>query len=459
MIEKKIMNKGPVRRAAAASLLAAVLAACGGGGGGGGGGGSDAPAASSQPVTYTIGGTVTGLSSPGLVLLNGQDSLTLQATSTGFAFPTSLPSAAGYAVKVGTQPTGQTCSVANGSGTVAAAHITNVLVTCSASTVSLGGQITGLKAEGLSLSNGTETLTLSRTRVGFSFSTLVPVGSPFQVTVTSQPTLQTCTVTPSSGTIPARAVDLLTVACTDVLAAGAEPLPDLNAPQPGSAADKKIPLVGVYGSSLGHMFVSPDLQTILRPVVGLVSGSVSVTDNTWTYLAGATENFLVVRSVAGSGTFVQGKSIAGTFNYPQEPTRSPSSFAMDYDVANALSVTQAGLQGTWQYVKANGDEIKLSIDADGAVAGTSTGPAFGDCVLTGTVKLADPASNINVFKQTLVGTGGACKLVTGVPYTGLSAVMFTPAGSYVGNGYFRQLTFSGVTGSGGTVTLPVTRQP
>jgi hypothetical protein len=454
----KTMNKGLVGRAAMASLLAALLAACGGGGGGGGGSG-DAPAASDRSATYTIGGTVTGLSGTGLVLLNGPDSVSLPATATGFTFQTSLQPGAGYAVTVGTQPTGQTCTVANGSGTVAAAHITNVQVNCAASMVSLGGSITGLKAEGLSLSNGTETLTFPRTQVGFTFQTLVPVGSRFEVVVTSQPALQTCTVTPASGNVPARAVDLLTVDCTDALAAGAEPLPDLDAPQPGSAADRKLPLVGLYNSSLGQMVVSPDLQTMLRPVVGLVSGSVSVNDGTWNYLTGATEYFVAARPVAGSGTFVQGKSIQGSFSSPLEPARAPTSFAMDYSVANALAVTQASLQGTWMSGNGPGNEVRLDIDADGNVTGTSTGTTFGNCVLAGDVKLADPASNINVFKQTLVGSGGACRLESGAPYAGLSAIMFTPAGSFVGNGYRRQLVFWGVTGAGSFVVLPVIRQP
>lgn len=143
--------------------------------------------------------------------------------------------------------------------------------------------------------------------------------------------------------------------------------------------------------------------------------------------------------------------------YPLEPTRNPTSFAMDYNVANALSVTQASLQGTWRNTS-SGDDISISIDADGKVTGTSTGTSFGNCVLTGDVKLADPNSSINVFKQSLVGAGGACKLQSGATYLGLSAVTFIPAGSFVGNGYHRQLIFSGVTESGGSVTLPVTRQ-
>jgi hypothetical protein len=252
-------------------------------------------------------------------------------------------------------------------------------------------------------------------------------------------------------------VDLLVVECKDALAAGAEPLPDLKAPQPGSAADMKLPLVGLYSNSLGHMVVSPDLQTMRRTLVGLVSGAVAVAGNTWTYLPGATDNVVFVKPVAGSGTFVQGQSMEGTMTYPLEPTRDPTSFAMDYDVANALAVTQAGLQGTWRNTD-RGDDISISIDADGNVTGTSTGTSFGNCVLTGDVKLADPGSKINVFKQSLVGAGGACKLQSGATYRGLSTITFIPAGRFVGNGYHRQLIFSGVTGAGGWVLLPVIRQ-
>ena len=82
-------------------------------------------------ATYTIGGTVSGLGagkSVGL-LNNGGDGVTVNANG-GFTFATALASGAAYNVTVGTQPTGQTCSVTNGSGTVGAANITNVAVAC-----------------------------------------------------------------------------------------------------------------------------------------------------------------------------------------------------------------------------------------------------------------------------------------------------------------------------------------
>lgn len=80
--------------------------------------------------TFTVGGTVTGLVGTGLVLQNnGGDNLAF-TVSGPFSFATKLPANTNYAVTVLTQPSGSTCSVANGTGTVTNADITNVAVTC-----------------------------------------------------------------------------------------------------------------------------------------------------------------------------------------------------------------------------------------------------------------------------------------------------------------------------------------
>lgn len=81
-------------------------------------------------VTYTIGGTVSGLTGSGLVLQNNLgDNLAVAANSTSFAFATPVAAGAPYGVTVQTQPAGQTCTVQNGSGT-ASANVTNVAVSC-----------------------------------------------------------------------------------------------------------------------------------------------------------------------------------------------------------------------------------------------------------------------------------------------------------------------------------------
>jgi hypothetical protein len=86
---------------------------------------------SSPTATYTVGGTVSGLSSGSLVLKNNSgNDLTVSANSTTFAFATALASGATYAVTVGTQPSGLTCSASNGNGTITSANVTNVVVAC-----------------------------------------------------------------------------------------------------------------------------------------------------------------------------------------------------------------------------------------------------------------------------------------------------------------------------------------
>jgi hypothetical protein len=99
-----------------------LLAACSGGGG-----------SSPMPrVTYTVGGTVTGLSGSGLVLQNDGGSSLPVSSPGAFTFSAGLSSGTAYSVTVAAQPSSptQTCAVTNGSGTVGAANVTNVAVDC-----------------------------------------------------------------------------------------------------------------------------------------------------------------------------------------------------------------------------------------------------------------------------------------------------------------------------------------
>lgn len=81
--------------------------------------------------SYTIGGTVAGLTGSGLVLSLDAGAQTLPVAANGpFAFPAALADGSAYVVTVGTQPTGQACSVAGGSGTIAGANVTQVNVSC-----------------------------------------------------------------------------------------------------------------------------------------------------------------------------------------------------------------------------------------------------------------------------------------------------------------------------------------
>jgi subtilisin-like proprotein convertase family protein/subtilisin family serine protease len=87
---------------------------------------------------FTIGGTVTGLAGVGLVLRNnGADQIAIAADG-AFTFATPLATGSTYSVAAFGVPTNQTCGVANGSGTVAAANVTNVAVTCTVNGFTIG---------------------------------------------------------------------------------------------------------------------------------------------------------------------------------------------------------------------------------------------------------------------------------------------------------------------------------
>ena len=85
-----------------------------------------------QPSTYTIGGSISGVSGTGLVLQdNGADSLSINPNQTSFTFATPVTSGGVYSVTVLTPPSSETCSVTNGSGTTVG-NVNNIQITCSA---------------------------------------------------------------------------------------------------------------------------------------------------------------------------------------------------------------------------------------------------------------------------------------------------------------------------------------
>jgi hypothetical protein len=89
------------------------------------------------PQAYTIGGSVSGLAGSGLVLRqNGGDDLPVDADGS-FTFATPVYDGTHYAVTIAAQPRNpaQTCTVANGNGTLAGANVANVAVTCADSVV------------------------------------------------------------------------------------------------------------------------------------------------------------------------------------------------------------------------------------------------------------------------------------------------------------------------------------
>jgi hypothetical protein len=177
-----------------AAAASASLVACGGG---------------------EIGGTVTGLGA-GLSLAlvnNGSDSLTVSRNG-NFAFATLLGDNASYAVTVQTQPVGQFCTVANGSGTLDAegTSIDTVRVSCAFSS-SLRGTVSGLLS-GVALTLANDTARVAVTADGpFAFAEVLTEGASYSVRVLTQPMGQFCSVQNGSGSFFAARFQELVVTC------------------------------------------------------------------------------------------------------------------------------------------------------------------------------------------------------------------------------------------------------
>jgi len=167
-----------------------------------------------EAAVYTIGGTVSGLSGGTVTLTNnGGDELNLAADG-AFAFTTPLQDGAAYDVRVVAVPAGQACSVTDGSGTVNGSDVENVLVTCG-DAYSLGGTVVGLTVSAVLIqNNGGDDLTLSQNGA-FTFPTLVPDGSSYDVSVAEQPGGQTCVVVGGVGTVAGADVTDVQITCND----------------------------------------------------------------------------------------------------------------------------------------------------------------------------------------------------------------------------------------------------
>ncbi len=169
---------------------------------------------------YSVGGVVSGLAPGNSVVLlnNGGDDLSVDTNGT-FTFGTALTYGSSYLVSVLTQPTtpNQTCIVSNETGTVAGANVTDVVVTCTTNSYTVGGVVSGL-APGNSvvlLNNGGDDLSVD-TNGTFAFGTALTDGSAYLVSLLTQPTTpnQTCIVSNETGTVAGASVTDVVVTCT-----------------------------------------------------------------------------------------------------------------------------------------------------------------------------------------------------------------------------------------------------
>lgn len=208
-------------RAALALLLAASLASCGGGG---------------SKETYPVGGTVSGLVYGPLVLTTGSQNVNvnpagLETNGTPklvtYTFPQTLSYGDPYLITKTAEAPHQSCTVLQTAADSAGHMVTiNVGVSCTVNSNLVGGTVTGLTTEGLQLINGSTTPTpVTLTVAGVAASqaagtlpfTFGPVlyNATYGISILTQPTGQTCTVTNGNGVMGDAAITNVAVNCVN----------------------------------------------------------------------------------------------------------------------------------------------------------------------------------------------------------------------------------------------------
>lgn len=161
--------------------------------------------------TYSIGGSVSGLTGTLALQNNAADDLTITADGT-FTFVTELTAGSAYEVTVLTQPTNQTCSIASGSGTASDGDVSSISVTCNTTSFSVGGTVSGLTGTLVLQNNSGDNLSLTANG-SFTFATAVANSATYSVTVLTQPSGRYCSISNASGTISGTAVTNVSVTC------------------------------------------------------------------------------------------------------------------------------------------------------------------------------------------------------------------------------------------------------
>lgn len=176
------------------TAVSILLAACGGGGGG------DAPAV----AKVNVGGILAGLGAGKSVVIADASGPTASLSANG-SYSLSMPAGTTYSLRVQAQPSGQTCTISNGTGT-ANADVNNISVNCADNTIApeakvVSGTIAGLgtgKTMVLQL-NAQDGIQETTVNADGSFQFPEPVVGTYTITVKTAPTGQTCTVATTGG--------------------------------------------------------------------------------------------------------------------------------------------------------------------------------------------------------------------------------------------------------------------
>jgi len=177
--------------------------------------------------TYKVGGSIMGLLGTLVLHNNGVDDLTIVQQDGAFSFATKLDDGSDYLATVFSQPTDpvQNCVISNDSGKISGMDINGININCTTNSFTVGGMVSGLAGNGLTLDLNGTTVTINKGSTSYTFAALINSGIDYAVSITEQPNnlKQSCLLANESGTIGNTNVTNVNVNCvTNTYSIGGE---------------------------------------------------------------------------------------------------------------------------------------------------------------------------------------------------------------------------------------------
>jgi len=375
---------------------------------------------------FTISVSATGLVGTLVVHDDKNENLTFTTNGTQ-TFPTTYASGSTYAVTIQTQPTGQNCTLSsNASGTITAN--TTVTATCT-SNFTISVSATGLVGTLVVHDDKNENLTFTTNNTQ-TFPTAYASGTTYAVTIQTQPTGQTCTLSGNaSGTITANTtvtatcISNFTLSVTASGLVGTLVVQDNQSDQLTFTTNNTQTFTKAYANGTSYsvsIVTQPTGQTCT--LSGNASGTISA--NT-TVTATCISNFTISVAVTGlSGTLVvQDDKLDGlTFT-----TNNTQTFASTYASGSSYTVSVQ--------TQPSGQTCTLSSNATGTITSN----------ITVTATCANSGNNLTV-SVAVIGLSG-------------SVTMQDDQGDTLTFSSNTTQTFTKTYASGSSYTVYVTSQP
>jgi len=331
-----------------------------------------------------------------------------------------------------TQPANQTCTLSsNASGTITA-NVT-VTATCKTNTYKISVAVTGLSGTLKLQDNDGATLTFTTNKTQ-TFSTSYSSGSTYSVTITSQPSGQTCTLgSNASGTITSN----ITVNAT--------------CSTNGANYTISVAVTGLTGTLVVQDSKSDQLTFTTNTTQTFATS----------YASGSTYSVTILTQPAGQ-TCTLSSNASGTITSNITVTATCTTNPVNY----TISVAVTGLTGTLVVQDSKSDQLTFTTNTTQTFATSyASGSTYTVTVLTQpagqTCTLSSNASGTITSNITVTATCSASLPTISVSVTGLSGtmVMQDDQGATLTFTSNTTQTFSNTYASGATYTIYITSQP